>query len=106
MVYLLQYSARTWGIANVVKYYGIPWLFVNHWIAMITFLHHTDPTLPHYRGSAWSYTRGAVATLDRDFLGYAGRFFFHDVSHYHIIHHLFPKMPFCTSLLVAYWCFR
>ena len=64
---------------------------------MITYLHHTDPALPHYRGRAWTYARGAAATMDRDFLGWMGRFFLHDVAHYHVVHHFFPKMPFCQS---------
>ena len=63
---------------------------------MITYLHHTDPELPHYRQPEWNYQRGAAATVDRNFLGWMGRFFLHDVAHYHVVHHFFPKMPFCT----------
>lgn len=47
---------------------------------MIVYLHHTDPDVPHYRRSGWNYVRGALATTDRDFLGWQGRFFLHDVS--------------------------
>ncbi|CDO75394.1 hypothetical protein BN946_scf185012.g11 [Trametes cinnabarina] len=38
--------------------------------------------------------RGAAATVDRNFLGWMGRFFLHNVAQYHVIHHFFPKMPF------------
>jgi omega-6 fatty acid desaturase (delta-12 desaturase) len=55
---------------------------------MITYLHHTDPDLPHYRGKAWNFQRGAAATVDRNFLGWQGRFFLHDVAHFHVIHHV------------------
>ncbi len=55
---------------------------------MITYLHHTDPTLPHYRASKWTFARGAAATVDRPFLGWMGRWFLHDVAHYHVIHHV------------------
>lgn len=41
-------------------------------------LHHTSPDLPHYRNGAWNFQRGASATMDRDFLGWQGRFFLHD----------------------------
>ncbi|KAK0443604.1 fatty acid desaturase-domain-containing protein [Armillaria borealis] len=82
------------GFWNVWRYYGVPWLWVNHWFVMITYLHHTDPILPHYRKNKWNYPRGAAATVDRDFLGWHGRFFFHDVAHFHVIHHFFPKIPF------------
>ena len=55
---------------------------------MITYLQHTDVQLPHYRESEWNFQRGAAATADRDFLGWQGRFFLHDVAHYHVIHHV------------------
>ncbi|THH00510.1 hypothetical protein EW026_g2028 [Hermanssonia centrifuga] len=90
----LRLACKQWGAIAVIKYYGIPWLLVTHWFIMITFLHHTDPLLPHYRGKAWNYQRGAAATVDRNFLGWQGRFFLHDVAHFHVIHHFFPKMPF------------
>ena len=95
MVYTIRVASDTWGFSEVVKYYGIPWLCVNHWFTMITYLHHTDPMLPHYRNSAWTFSRGAAATVDRDFLGWQGDFFLHGVAHFHVIHHFFPKIPFC-----------
>jgi omega-6 fatty acid desaturase (delta-12 desaturase) len=62
----------------VLKLYGIPWLLFTHWFIMITYLHHTDPRLPHYRKGLWNFQRGAAATIDRNFLGWQGRFFLHD----------------------------
>ncbi|EJF61868.1 hypothetical protein DICSQDRAFT_146983 [Dichomitus squalens LYAD-421 SS1] len=94
MIALVRLASITWGAASVVKFYGIPWLCVTHWFVMITYLHHTDPELPHYRQPEWNFQRGAAATVDRDFLGWMGRFFLHDVAHYHVVHHFFPKMPF------------
>ncbi|KAI3607453.1 delta-12 fatty acid desaturase [Moniliophthora roreri] len=94
MVWAVTYTSSVYGALEVIKFYGIPWLAVTHWFIMITYLHHTDPTLPHYRGKEWNYQRGAAATVDRDFLGWQGRFFLHDVAHYHVIHHFFPKLPF------------
>ncbi|PPR00398.1 hypothetical protein CVT24_004476 [Panaeolus cyanescens] len=94
MVWGVCYASSIWGAADVIKYYGFPWLEVSHWFIMITYLHHTDPMLPHYRGKEWNFQRGAAATVDRNFLGWQGRFFLHDVAHFHVIHHFFPKMPF------------
>jgi len=37
--------------------------------------------LPHYRKNEWSFQRGAAATVDRNFLGWQGRFFLHDGKH-------------------------
>ncbi|KAG9222241.1 hypothetical protein CCMSSC00406_0006538 [Pleurotus cornucopiae] len=94
MVWVVTCASSTFGSANVVKFYGIPWLLVSHWFIMITYLHHTAPELPHYRNKEWNFQRGAAATVDRNFLGWQGRFFLHDVAHFHVIHHFFPKMPF------------
>ncbi|TFK21586.1 delta 12 fatty acid epoxygenase [Coprinopsis marcescibilis] len=94
MVWGVSHASAVYGAAQVIKYYGIPWLCVTHWFIMITYLHHTDPILPHYRGKEWNFQRGAAATVDRNFLGWQGRFFLHDVAHFHVIHHFFPKMPF------------
>ncbi|KAJ6471091.1 fatty acid desaturase-domain-containing protein [Mycena vitilis] len=90
----VQKAVSIYGAAQVVKYYGIPWLAVTHWFIMITYLHHTDPAIPHFRGKAWNFQRGAAATVDRAFLGWQGTFFLHSVARYHVVHHFFPKMPF------------
>ncbi|CAK5266776.1 unnamed protein product [Mycena citricolor] len=95
--YLLRLACLHFGVSTVVKIYGIPWLLVTHWFIMITYLHHTDPILPHYRSGNWTFARGAAATIDRDFLGWQGRFFFHDVAHFHVIHHFFPTIPWYNA---------
>lgn len=82
------------GPGLVGRYYLVPYLFTNHWIVMFTYLHHSDPTIPHYRKSEWSFLRGAAATVDRPLLGWMGRFFFHNISHDHVAHHFFIKAPF------------
>lgn len=46
---------------------------------MFTYLHHSDPTIPHYRKEAWTFLRGAAATVDRPLLGWMGRVFLHNV---------------------------
>ncbi|KAE9386389.1 hypothetical protein BT96DRAFT_928238 [Gymnopus androsaceus JB14] len=96
MIWGVWKSCQIWGAADTFKYYGLPWLLVTPLvkIIMITYLHHTDPIMPHYRGKEWNFQRGAAATVDRPFLGWQGRFFLHDVAHFHVIHHFFPKMPF------------
>ncbi|KAL1662944.1 hypothetical protein GGF50DRAFT_116492 [Schizophyllum commune] len=117
-------ASHVYSLAAVVKFYGIPWLLVTHWcqfhasrfvhptyvparrstllprhpltrpVIMITYLHHTTPELPHYRGREWDFQRGAAATVDPPFLGWQCRFFLHDVAHFHVVHHFFSKMPF------------
>jgi len=101
MIYGITRAGTLYGIFSVLKYYFVPWLAVSHWFIMITYLHHTDPELPHYRNNVWNFQRGAAATVDRPLLGWQGRFFLHDVAHYHVIHHFFPKMPFCTRAFLV-----
>lgn len=103
MAYLTWRACQTFGVGAVVKYYGVPWMFVSHWFIMITYLHHTDPVVPRYRNGTWTYARGMASTIDRDFLGAPGKFFLHGIAHYHVVHHFFPRMPFCKSL--KFWCF-
>lgn len=95
----------------VFWFYIVPWTWVNHWIGehpplfhfactgltvptivMITYLHHTHPTLPKFSSEEWTFTLGATATIDRDF-GFIGTHFFHHISSDHVIHHLFSKIP-------------
>ncbi len=81
MGHFTRWAIDRWGFWDVFLFYGIPsCLCVSHWVTMIVYLHHTDPDVPHYRRSGWNYVRGALATTDRDFLGWQGRFFLHDVS--------------------------
>lgn len=76
----------------------IPWVLNSHWLTMMVYLHHTHPSIPHYRAPEGKKATGlallgALSTIDRPFLGWQGRWFLHDISHFHVVHHLFPKMP-------------
>ncbi|KAK7048294.1 oleoyl phosphatidylcholine desaturase [Favolaschia claudopus] len=93
-------SVNTWGLATVFRVYIVPYFWVNHWLVLITFLQHTDPILPHYRASEFTFTRGALATLDRSLLGdlgpvmgWIGAHATMGISETHILHHLCSKIP-------------
>ena len=92
-LFALYSTAQVVGWWNVALYYGVPYLWVNHWLVLITFLQHTDPALPHYRDAAWTFERGAAATIDRDF-GFIGRHVFHGIIETHVSHHLCSRIPF------------
>ncbi|KAG6760091.1 hypothetical protein POTOM_036592 [Populus tomentosa] len=80
------------GPVQMLKLYGIPyWIFVM-WLDLVTYLHHHghDEKLPWYRGKEWSYLRGGLTTLDRDY-GWINNIH-HDIGT-HVIHHLFPQIP-------------
>ncbi|GJN88152.1 hypothetical protein Rhopal_001109-T1 [Rhodotorula paludigena] len=91
---LLAVFGHYWGgLSAVVKYYVIPYLFVNHWLVMITYLQHTDPQLPHYNAPQWNFQRGALCTMDRNMLGPVGPYLMHGICETHVAHHVSSKIP-------------
>ncbi|OVA02710.1 Fatty acid desaturase [Macleaya cordata] len=92
MVALLVGLSCTIGPIQMLKLYGIPyWIFVI-WLDFVTYLHHHghEDKLPWYRGKEWSYLRGGLTTIDRDY-GLINNIH-HDIGT-HVIHHLFPQIP-------------
>ncbi|WVR06310.1 hypothetical protein IAU60_003340 [Kwoniella sp. DSM 27419] len=81
------------SFAEVAVIYILPWLFVNNWLVLITFLQHTDPTLPHYSSNTWTFPRGALATVDRTFMGPIGAYVLHGICETHVSHHISSKIP-------------
>ncbi|CBX96794.1 similar to delta(12) fatty acid desaturase [Plenodomus lingam JN3] len=89
----LTWVYKNYGFNNLLVWYIIPYLWVNHWLVAITFLQHTDPSLPHYDAETWTYTRGAAATIDREF-GFIGRTLLHGIVETHVLHHYISTIPF------------
>lgn len=81
------------GFAEVALVYGIPYLWVNNWLVMITFLQHTDPILPHYSPAKWTFPRGALCTIDREVFGPIGPYVLHGIAETHVAHHISSKIP-------------
>merc|ERR1711977_746895 len=90
---VLYMLGNRFGWSNMLVWYFVPYLWVNHWLVAITFLQHTDPTLPHYTPTSWTYTRGAAATIDREF-GFIGRQLLHGIVETHVLHHYVSTIPF------------
>jgi len=92
-----------YGFLNVFRIYLLPYLWVNHWLVFITFLQHTDPALPHYQASAFTFPRGALSTFDRKLMGGPGIIgsitgwicgtATHGISETHVAHHVASKIP-------------
>ena len=85
----LVFLGRKFGFGMLLALYGQPFLWLNQWIVAVTYLQHTHPKVPRYESESWTFLKGATATIDRD-LGFIGRFFFHNVADFHVVHHLFP----------------
>jgi omega-6 fatty acid desaturase (delta-12 desaturase) len=79
------------SLSYVIYVYFIPYLVVNFWLVLITYLQHTDLSLPHYTDGEWDWLRGALATVDRDY-GILN-LVFHHITDTHVVHHLFSPMP-------------
>lgn len=89
---LPKHSTQPWcgyGVENVRR------LYVG-WLSAVTYLHHhgqdeQHAQMPWFRGEEWSYLRGGLTTLDRDFGGLVNKL--HHNIETHVLHHLFPQMP-------------
>ena len=92
MALLLWQMSERIGFANLALLYLQPYLYCNNWIVAITYLHHTHPQLPKFEEEAWTFLKGATATVDRHFT-FVGPHIFHNIVDYHVIHHLFPRIP-------------
>jgi len=91
VIALFVWISRTFGFVFWVKYYFMPYLIVNFWLVTITYLQHSDPKIPHYRGEEWNFIRGALATMDRDYGIF--NYLHHHIGDSHVAHHLFSTMP-------------
>ncbi|CAL4989922.1 unnamed protein product [Urochloa decumbens] len=91
MLASLLAMACAFGPIQVLKMYGLPYLVFVMWLDLVTYLHHHgNHDLPWYRGEEWSYLRGGLTTVDRDY-GWINNIH-HDIGT-HVIHHLFPQIP-------------
>lgn len=88
---LLCYLASANGVAWLFKVYVVPYLWVNFWLVLYTHLQHTDPKLPHYRKEQWTWLKGALCSLDRDYGVF--NYFHHHIGDTHVVHHLFSYLP-------------
>ncbi|KAL8949695.1 MAG: hypothetical protein Q9222_004216 [Ikaeria aurantiellina] len=96
MATVLVLIGRNFGWSNLAVWYLMPYLWVNHWLVAITYLQHTDPSLPHYEPHSWNFARGAAATIDREF-GFIGRHLFHGIIETHVLHHYVSTIPFYNA---------
>ncbi|ODQ46108.1 hypothetical protein PICMEDRAFT_73581 [Pichia membranifaciens NRRL Y-2026] len=95
-LFVLYEWVRHFGAFACFVHWFLPYVFTNHWLVFITYLQHSDVTLPHYEDHEWNFARGAAATIDREF-GVVGSFFFHDIIETHVLHHYVSRIPFYNA---------
>ncbi|KAG2496135.1 hypothetical protein HYH03_005738 [Edaphochlamys debaryana] len=83
------------GPLMMFNLYLIPYWINVVWLDIVTYLHHhgshdENEKMPWYRGEQWSYLRGGLTTIDRDY-GIFNKIH-HDIGT-HVVHHLFPQIP-------------
>ena len=84
------------GFLSVFLWYGFPLLWGFFWSFTYTFLHHKDPSIPFYGNNTWTWMKGALTSVDRDYGVF--NFFHHQIGHTHLCHHLFHEIPFYNSV--------
>lgn len=90
MVAVLGFLTYQWGWMWLLKYYAAPYIVFIIWLDLVTFLHHTEPGIPWYRGEEWTFLKGAISSVDRDY-GIVNHIH-HDIGT-HVAHHIFLNMP-------------
>lgn len=96
MFLCVLYQAMTvLGVCAVMNLYFAPYVIFCAWLSGVSYLHHHgsvdgEPLIPWYRGSEWSYLRGSLSSVDRDYG------VFNELHHNigtHVVHHIFPEIP-------------
>jgi omega-3 fatty acid desaturase (delta-15 desaturase) len=90
MAGLLAFFTYQWGWMWLLKYYAGPYIVFIIWLDLVTFLHHTEPDLPWYRGEDWTFLKGAISSIDRNY-GLINHIH-HDIGT-HVAHHIFLNIP-------------
>ncbi len=90
MVGFLGALTYQFGWLFLLKFYLVPYLVFVMWLDLVTFLHHTEPDIPWYRGDDWYFLKGALSTIDRDY-GIINSIH-HDIGT-HVAHHIFSTIP-------------
>ena len=86
----LGFLTYEFGWMWLLKYYLGPYIVFVVWLDLVTFLHHTAPDIPWYRGKDWYFLKGALSTIDHDY-GFINNIH-HNIGT-HVVHHLFLSIP-------------
>jgi len=91
-LFTLGHFISSYGFLLIFKMYLVPYMIVNLYLVLITYMHHTDTFIPHFREGEWTWLRGSLCTVDRSFGKWLDGVLHHIVDT-HVCHHIFSKMP-------------
>lgn len=89
----LTYFSYMYGMRAVMLWYWGPYVGIHIFLVSVTWLHHTDPSIPQFDAENWTWMKGALAgTLDRPLYDWVDELS-HHISSTHVVHHLFHEIP-------------
>jgi len=94
---VMALSVFSFGWTPFILHYFMPYLWVNFWLVFITYMQHTDVRVPRYDHKEWTFVRGALGAVDRDF-GWLLNAWLHHINDSHVVHHIFSQMPFYHAI--------
>jgi len=77
---------------DIIYHYISPYLFVNAWLVLYTWLQHTDKNIPHYGTDVFTFEIGVLSTIDRNY-PYIIDQLHHHIGTTHVVHHIDHKIP-------------
>ena len=85
------------GIGPVMALYGGPYIVINAWLVLYTWLQHTDVDVPHFSDEDHNFVKGALHTIDRPYdkldpFGFID-FLHHKIGSTHVAHHFDSTIP-------------
>lgn len=93
LVVFIAVMLQLFGASALAYWYAGPYLVINAWLVLYTYLHHTSPELPHYNHADYTHFMGAVSTIDRRYNAVTN-FLHHHIGASHVMHHLNFRIPF------------
>lgn len=89
---ILYQCAQISSWTTVSLIYGLPYLNVNLWLVLYTWLQHTDIDVPHFDSQEFTWAKGAFHTIDRPY-GSLLDFLHHGIGSTHVAHHVNSSIP-------------
>ena len=113
---VLYNAAGRLGWWLLADFYFIPLFVFATWLVITTFLHHNESAVPWYSDKEWTFVKGALSSVDRDYSPFNG--VVHNIGTHQVrnrcwhacsalfprvtalllllllqVHHLFPQIP-------------
>mmetsp|Transcript_10636 Transcript_10636/g.21998 ORF Transcript_10636/g.21998 Transcript_10636/m.21998 type:complete len:474 (-) Transcript_10636:50-1471(-) len=89
---LAAWAVKAKSVVPVLAVYGLPYLVVNFWLVLYTWLQHTDVDVPHFTDKDWDWVKGTFMTIDRPYPPVVD-FLHHKIGTTHVAHHVAHQIP-------------